>query len=375
MSTERLVTCTVRWGAISTLAGGIASIWAYFVDAQTFFSAWLAGYYFWLSMPLGALALLLIWDLTGGKWEAVARVPLEAMAATMPLFILLFLPLLAALTQLYPWARPEGAAGLHNTWYLNLTFFYARVGVYFAVWNGLAAWRTLIPGLTGVRPHRAQWVSGLGLMLLLYTVSYAGIDWVLSTEPHWFSSMFGMIACSSVLIAGLCATVLLLLVQSSLEERRQPALRSGMAGLAAILLAAVIFWGYASFCQWLIVWEENLRAEIGWYLERWSQPWGAVIYTLVAAHFLIPFLALVWGPTKRKPTVVGPICILLLLAEVVYVWWLLLPGLPSIHFTWIHPAVVIGMGGVWLLTLAGILRLSSRRAALVASGHEGLMHG
>jgi hypothetical protein len=375
MSTERMVIHTARWGTAGTLAGGIASIYAYFVDSHTFFSAWLAGFYFWLAMPLGALALLLIWDLTGGRWEAVARAPLEAMAATMPLFVLLFLPLIPALTQLFPWARPEVASGLHNTWYLNLTFFYARAVIYFAVWNALVAWRTLVPGLTGMRRQRAQWISGLGLLLLVYTVGYSSIDWVLSTEPHWFSSMFGMIACSTRLIVAISAAVLFVLLQTSPEDRQTAWLKSGVAALAAILLAGVIFWVYAEFCQWLIVWEENLRTDIPWYLERWREPWGAVIYCLVAAHFMVPFLALVWGPTKRNPTVVASVCVLLLIADAVHVWWLLLPGLPLIHFGWIHPAVLIAMGGIWLLVLAGILRLTRRGESADASSEQEFVHG
>ena len=375
MSTERLLTHTFRWGAVGALAGGIASIWGYLADPRTFFSAWLAGFYFWLAMPLGALALLLIWDLTGGRWGSAARVPLEAMAGTMPLFVLLFLPMLAALTPLYPWATPQVAAGLHNTWYLNLTFFYARAIAYFTIWIALVAWRALMPALTGAPRRPAQWISGIGLMLWVYTVAYSSIDWVLSTEPGWFSSMFGMIACSTRLIIAISTALLLLLAQTAPRSRQNDAFQSALPALAGMLLAAVIFWIYAEFCQWLIVWEENLHAEIGWYLERWSQPWVFVIYALVIAHFLVPFLGLVWGPTKRNPTVVGCVSIVLLVAEVVYVWWLLLPGLQSIRFAWIHPAALIAIGGIWLLALAATLRLTARGESPEGSTQEGFIHG
>ncbi len=375
MSTERLFAYVLRWGALAALAGGIASIWGLIADPETFFSAWLAAFYFWLSMPLGALALLLVWDLTG-RWEPMAQLPLNAMSATMPLFVLFFLPLLAGIPGLYPWARPEVAATLHNTWYLNPTFFYARAIVYFAIWNALAIWRTPMTGTT-VRTsgRRSQWLSAVGLMLLVYTVAYSSLDWVLSTEPRWFSSMFGMIACSTRLIASLCAALLMMLAQASFEERQQAGFRKALASLAAVLLAVVIFWMYAAFCQWLIIWEENLPSEISWYIERWRQPWGAVIYALVAAHFAIPFLTLVWGPTKRKPVVVGWTCALLLLADMVHVWWVLLPGLKAVQFSWIHPAAMIGAGGVWLLTLAATLRMSGGREGTQGSPQEGLIHG
>ena len=189
MSLERGTALLVAIGAIATLVGGGAAIWGYLNAPQAFFPAWLAGFYFWLSMPVGALGLLLIWDLTGGRWGPFARLPLTAMAATIPLFLLLYLPIVAGMSTLYPWTHAPVAARLHNGWYLNRGFFFLRAGLYFLVWVGFAAWRVLRrSGPDGGAPAGYQWLSGVGVLLMGYSLTYAGIDWVMSTEPDWFSS-------------------------------------------------------------------------------------------------------------------------------------------------------------------------------------------
>jgi hypothetical protein len=362
-------------GAIAVFAGGGAALWAFLTEPKAFYVAWLAAFYFWLSMPLGALALLLIWDLTGGRWEPLARLPLRTMAATLPLFVLLFLPVIAGMPALYSWSRPEAAATLHNHWYLNPDFFFARATAYFVIWLGLGVWRLARrEPPAGTAPRGRQAVSGIGLVLLAYSVTFGGIDWIMSTEPGWFSSIYGMVVGSGQFIASL-SFALVLITAGARNRVIDAEFRGALAILATILLAVVVFWGYVSFCQWLIIWEENLRKEIPWYIERWRDPWGSVIYALVIAHFAIPFFALVWTGPKRNPRLVGAICILLLCAEVVQGWWLLLPGLRDTGFSWIEPAVTIGMGGLWVLSLVGVRRLTGSRSPIWKHQEQGLIHG
>lgn len=381
MTLERATALLVAIGAVAVLLGGGAAVWGYLNAPQAFFPAWLAGFYFWLSMPAGALGMLLIWDLTGGRWGPLARLPLTAMAATIPLFLLLYLPIIAGMSTLYPWTHAPVAAKLHNGWYLNREFFFVRAGVYFLVWVGFAAWRVLRRSAPdGGAPKGYQWLSGVGVLLMGYSLTYAGIDWMMSTEPDWFSSIYGMVVGSGQFIAAIsCALVLLVIgARSSITAPAGPPLRAvshaqsgsppaavpahedlfkpGLASLAAVLVAVIVFWAYTSFCQWLIIWEENLHTEIHWFIERGAEPWGDVIYVLAAAHFLVPFLALVWSPNKRKPALVGAICGLLLLADLLQVWWLVLPGFQKSGFSWLDPAVMVCVGGLWLLALAGALR-------------------
>jgi hypothetical protein len=363
MILDRATTLLFVTGAIATLLGGGAAIWGYLYAPQAFFPAWLAGFYFWLSMPAGALGLLLIWDLTGGRWGPLARLPLTAMAATIPLFLLLYLPIIAGMSTLYPWTRAPVAAKLHNGWYLNREFFYVRVGLYFLIWVGFAAWRVLRrPAPDGGAPKGYQWLSGVGVLLMGYSLTYAAIDWLMSTEPDWFSSIYGMVVGSGQFIAAIsCALVLLVMGGRSTPRGEEDAFQPGLASLAAVLLAVIVFWAYTSFCQWLIIWEENLHSEIHWFIERWGPPWGEVIYVLAAAHFFVPFIVLVWSPAKRKPRLVGAICALLLLADVLQVWWLVLPGFRGSGFSWLDPAVMVCVGGLWLLALSRALSVLRER--------------
>jgi len=375
MNSERLYTYLVRVGIVAALAGGGAAIWGYVEQPQRFFPAWLAAFYFWLAMPVGALALLLIWDLTGGRWEPLARLPLGAMAATFPLFVLLFLPVLAGLAVLYPWTRAELARSLPNRWYLNLSFFYIRAGAYFALWNGAALWRLRRRGArAGVAPRREQWVSGICLMLLGYTVTFASIDWLMSTQPHWFSSIYGMNVGAAQFIISLSFLLLIVTLTAPRAAARSADFFGALAKLCAILVAVVIFWAYTAFCQWLIVWEENLHTEIPWFILRWRGAWSSVIYALCGACFAIPFACLVWTPAKRKPVLVGSVSLLLLVAHTVFVWWLLLPGLRA-GFSWLDPAVMAGVGGLWLLAFAAALRLSRAEPLGSEREEERLLHG
>jgi len=357
MSLDRVTTLLFASGAIATLLGGAAAIWGCLYAPQVFFPAWLAGFYFWLSMPAGALGLLLIWDLTGGRWGPLARLPLTAMAATIPLFLLLYLPIIAGMSILYPWTHPPVAAKLHNGWYLNREFFFVRAGLYFLVWVGFAAWRVLRRSAPdGGPPKGYQWLSGVGVLLMGYSLTYAGIDWLMSTEPDWFSSIYGMVVGSGQFIAAIsCALGLLVIGARSTPHAPEEAFKPGLASLAAVLVAVIVFWAYTSFCQWLIIWEENLHSEIHWFIERWGPPWGDVIYVLAAAHFFVPFIVLVWSPAKRKPRLIGAVCGLLLLADLLQVWWLVLPGFRKAGFSWLDPAVMVCVGGLWLLALARAL--------------------
>jgi len=385
MRLDRAIGLLVLIGATGALLGGGACIFGYLSAPQEFFPAWLAGFYFWLSMPVGALGMLLIWDLTGGRWGPLARLPLSAMAATMPLFLLLFLPVIAGLPTLYPWTHAAVAARLHNGWYLNLEFFFLRAGLYFLIWIGFAAWRVLRrPGPGGGAPTGLQWASAIGVLLMGYSLTYAGIDWIMSTEPDWFSSIYGMVVGSGQFIAAISFALVLLVIgarstvpvggtalvdatavsRGSGEATTLPApdpFAPALASLAAVLVAVIVFWAYTSFCQWLIIWEENLHAEIPWFIERWAPPWGDVIFALAAAHFFVPFMVLVWTPAKRNPAVVGAVCVLLLLADLLNVWWLVLPGFERTGFSWLDPAAMVCIGGLWLLAVAAGLRFCRYR--------------
>ena len=331
-------------GLAGTVACAIGAIWA----PQEFFAAWLAAYVFWLGVPLGALALVEVHDLTGGRWALTVRPGLTASLLTLPLFILVFIPIFFFLPELYSWARPDEAAYLPNTFYLDAPFFIGRFAGYFVIWLILGAIALLRSPLDGDGASGGLGaVSGIGLVLLAFTATFAAFDWVMSLEPHWFSTMFGLIVGSGQFTTGLCVVILV-----ALMAKRMPAPGEGPPSdrfhdLGSILLAVLLLWAYFEFMQFLIIWEEDLRDEIGWYVKRLYGPWGSVMLTIVLGHFVVPFLALIWSPVKRSRGALGAVCALVLVTGLIDVWWMVLPEFPG-GFTWFAPVAAMGMGGLAL---------------------------
>jgi xanthosine utilization system XapX-like protein len=369
MNRERRITSFAAVAAACCVLGGAAAIWGFVADRAAFFTAWLASFYFWVGIPVGSLALLLIHDLTGGQWQRTARTPLEAAVTTLPLFILFFLPVAAGLSELYAWARPDEAATLANRWYLNPEFFIARAAAYFLVWIIFAALKLRRPGTT------PPFLAGIGVILIGLSVAYAAIDWIMSTEPRWFSTIYSMIAGASQFLVALSLVLLAIAVTGPRDGIDQKSYRDDLANLATLLLAVVIFWAYASFCQFLIIWEENLSDEIGWYIERSAGAWQGVIYALAVTEFLVPFVALVTIPAKRSRRVVGGTCLLLLAANLLQIWWLALPPFGARGFTWLAPAIAIFMGGAVSFVFLLTLRCRSAPMLGAVTAAERLRHG
>jgi hypothetical protein len=344
------------------LLGGAGCIFAAIADERAFFPAWLASFLFWISVPLAAVTLVLVHDLTGGRWMRTARPVLSAAAAMMPVSTIAFLPILAGLGHLYVWSGP-GRWGLGNAFYLNDTFFIARYAVYFVIWNAAAFWALAAPrnGVVGVAPA-VSWISAVGLLLLAFSVTFAAFDWVMSIEPHFWSSIFGMLWGSNAFVTGLALLLLVLALSPPAAPAARDAYHDDMADLAAILLATTIFWAYTEFLQFLIIWEEDLHSEIPWYLHRMAGAWQGVIYAIAGSGFFIPFFVLLWTPSKRNRAIVAAVCTLMLIAHLAYGWWQVLPDMRATHFGWIDAAAFFALGGLWMLLF--LFCLSSPRPLL-----------
>jgi len=300
-------------------------------DPQAVLRGWLASFAFWIGLPLGAMMLLFAHDLTGGRWGTAAVPALRAMVAFLPPMLLMLVPVLLLLPELYPWARAADAAHLKNRFYLNAPFFYARTAVYAMVWLGSA-----LVALRWSGRNRNQ-LAAPGLILLGLTVTFASFDWFMSIEPEWGSSIYGMMIVGGQLLGALAlATLAAVLGGRTDAGQRQD--------LGSLLTAAILLWFYLSFMQFLIVWQENLPHEITWYVARLSGGWGwaAVMGALVQGA--LPFAALIWWPVKRSRGGLAAVCLLLLAAHLLECWWLILPGLAG-GFTWYAPAAALAMGG------------------------------
>ena len=249
-------------GALWAL-GVIGSVVGGFIDPAAFFRAWLCSYVFWLGVPLAGVTLVLVHDLSGGDWMRTARPALNAAIVTMPLATLAGIPAFVDLDAVYVWTHP--AADLANVFYLNPAAFFIRYGFYVILWNLLAAYALLGPRRGGFPIAPAlSWISGMGLVALALSASFAAIDWILSLEPKFWSSAFLYAQAASWFNTGMALVLLIVAAVGWPGVQR----RAHMADLARILLATTIFWAYIEFIQFLIIWEANLKTEIPWYLKR-----------------------------------------------------------------------------------------------------------
>jgi hypothetical protein len=349
------------------LLGAIACAVGVAIDAAGFYRAWLCAYLFWLGLPLCGVTLVLVHDLSGGEWMATARPFLAAAAATMPIATLAGIPACIGLPSLYGWTHPPPSLG--NTFYLNGAAFLLRYAVDIVLWNLLAGLALFLPrGAAAPVAPGLSWLSAAGLILLAVSAGFAAIDWIMSAEPAFWSSVFPMVAGANWFNTGLALVLFAIAVANAAAGER----RRHMADLAAILLATTIFWAYVEFVQFLIIWEGDLKQEIPWYLLRLRPEWRPALLVAVGLGFLVPFFALLWAPMKRRRGAVALVCGLILLSRLAYDWWLVLPAQAGGGPFWLDVGAVFALGGPMLLLFMLSLRRGVRWPAamrLRSAGH------
>ena len=281
-------------------------------DPQQFFRSYLCAYLFWIAIPLGCLALVMLHNLVGGGWGFLILRFLEAGTRTLPLMALLVAPILLGLPRLYVWANPDAVAAdrllQHKRVFLNVPFFVGRTAVYFALWMLLAYFLNRWSGEQDRREdpalrRRLNNISGPGLVLYALTVSLAALDWVMSLEPGWFSTIYSALFMVGQVLSTLAFAIVVLMIlanRSSLSEILSPRYLNDLGNL---LLTFVILWAYMAFSQFLIVWAGNLPDEITWYLPRLRSGWQWIAAFLVAGHFALPFLSCSRGRSSSKSAI------------------------------------------------------------------------
>jgi hypothetical protein len=332
-----------------------------FVAPDQFYRSYLIAYLFWLGLPLGCLALALLYHLSGGAWGAVLLRFLEAGAWTIMPLAALFVPLLFGMNRLYPWTHAEVVSAdpllQHKSSYLNISFFVIRAAIYFAIWIALTSvttrWsleldRTLDPASA----RRLQRFSALGLLLVGLTMTFASIDWIMSLEPHWYSAIYGVMVAMGYVLAAFAFVVA---VVAGLARR--PPLADAVAvsprlfnDLGSLLLAFVLLWAYLAFSQYLILWSGNLREEVAWYVQRQQSGWGWVALAVIVFNFILPFLLLLSRDLKRSARFLAVVAASLVVIHFVEILWLVAPAFdsPAFSFSWLDVTLPIGVGGLWL---------------------------
>ena len=333
-----------------------------FFGGGGFFHAYLIGFIFWIGITLGSLALLMLQHLTGGAWAVVIRRVLEASTRTLPLMLILFIPIAFGLKQIYPWTDAaimnETEALRQKTHYLNPSFFLMRAAIYFAFWSLLALslnWWSLEHDRTGQRRilKRLQMISGPGLALLIFSITFASIDWVMSLEPDWSSTIYGLIFVAAWSLSALSFTILVMSWLSHRAPMDRVAQPRHFNDWGNLLLTLVMLWTYFAFSQYLLIWSGNLPEETTWYVARIRGGWGVIALAIVILQFAFPFLVLLSRASKRSADKLAILAVLILVMRVVDVIWLIRPAFPGHLYTLLMDVIApIGIGGLWLATFA-----------------------
>jgi hypothetical protein len=356
-------------GRISFVVGATAaaaSLAGAYADPEQFFRSYLVAFLYWLSIALGCLALGMLHHLTRGGWGLMIRRVLEAASGTLPLVALFFVPLLPGLRHLYRWARPEVVRAepllRHQAIFLNVPFFAVRAALYFAVWCGFA-WtlgrmssrqdRTGDPAL----PRRMQMIAAPGLVLYCLTATFASIDWLMSLDSRWYSTIYGVYFVGGHAIAGMSFAILVALYLCERGGMSKAFRPIHFHDYGKLLLTFVVLWAYFAVSQLIIIWSGNLSEEITWYRGRLLGGWSGVSLTLVLLHFALPFVLLLSREGKRHASRLSGVAVLLLVMRWVDLHWLAAPAFsperPAFH--WLDAVTWIALGGFWVAAFARLL--------------------
>lgn len=365
-----------RGALLVALVGIFLLVLGVLVDPARFWRAYFTGVMVAFQLPLGCLGLLIAWHIMGGRWGRVIADALEAGVWTLPLLALLFLPLLLNLDVVYRWARPEYVAPhevvAHKTAYLNPAFFTARSLAYLAIWLGLAAALTIGRRAHGV-PARRPRIAMLGAVLYALTVSFASIDWLMSLEPRFNSTVYPMLIMSAQAVGALALVVLVTLRIAEVEHRVHLLRQEGLVGLGALLLGLVMLWAYIAFMQLLVIWSGDLPHNAEWYVVRTQGIWLWLLWIVALGHVAVPFLALLPTRARQSWALVLVLSGLILVMRLLDGLWLILPAFGAeMPPAWLVLGALMAVVGIWS---AAFLWLIARREARVGHAIEAAVDG
>jgi hypothetical protein len=307
----------LSWMLCALGVGGSVAAWI--LTPAAFPQAWLAALFVWLGWPLGCMGLIFIHALTGGAWGYAIRGQLVAGLCTLPILPFAVVPWVFVLRRLYPWLRPEVAERLDNVFYLNPLGFAIRGVLYLLLWFSLAALTLRFLRRDQTPEPELSKLAPLGLILLALTITFSSIDWIMSLDPRFPSSVFGMIQISEMGLFALSISIFIAAVGA-------PPPQQTLATLSRLLQALVILWAYLDFMQLLIVWNSDLPREAHWYAPRVAGLWGVFAALVAALHFLLPFFALLAPSLRQSRAGVSIICALLISGVILRGWQTVLPA-------------------------------------------------
>jgi hypothetical protein len=379
MSTSAAFDTGVQRVKLASLAAGVAALIVSAVVAlaapAAFFPWYLAAFYFWTSIALGCLGWLLLRHLVSGEWGFLIQRQLEAASLTIPLAALLFAPVALGMAHLYVWSDAvevqRDALLQQKQPYLNAAAFLMRSAFYFMAWSALAMllrrWSVRHDQTRDPALHRKMSVlSGPGMVVFVLTVTFAAFDWLMSLDPHWYSSLYGAAALAGDMAAAMALCIIVLAALSGGSSIANEVKPQHFHDLGNLLLMSVMLWAYLSFSQYLLIWSANMPEEATWYLRRSGRGWQMFTALLFALHFFFPFMFLLLRSLKRSPRALSALAAIVLVAHLLDTCWLIAPAEWSLSAV---PAF-LAMGGLWLavfLHLLGRQPLLPQRLRLAAA--------
>ncbi len=340
------------------VVGLVLSAIGYFTDAKHFFHSYLVAFMFWLTIALGALFFTMLHHLVNAKWSVVIRRLSENVMNVIPIMAIFVIPILLGMHDLFHWTHAEEVAAdpilQGKAGYLNTTFFVIRLIAYFVIWfflTRLLYKTSMAQDEGGDQDFRLKLrkISAPGMLLFAVTVTFSSFDWLMSLDPHWYSTIFGPYVYSGSFLAALS-----FLVVAAAYQRKRGWLKDTITvehfhDLGKLMFAFIIFWGYMAFSQYFLIWYANIPEETVWFFERWNSGWKSVSLVIIFGHFAIPFVALVFRATKRHVAALTTVSIWLLVMHWIDLYWLVFPNLyHSVHFSWMDITLPIGIGGIYL---------------------------
>lgn len=351
-----------RWqtpALVIGVIGAVLSIIGLVVNPLQFSRSYLPSYLFWFEIAAGALTVQMLQYVTGGEWGLMIRRPLGAAGRTLPWMALLFIPVILGMKHTFPWANADVVRANEvlskTTHYLNPAGFIIRAAVYFAIMIGLSLMlRRYARQFAETRSpyvdvHR-RGLSAAGVLIMVLVLTFASIDWQMSLEAGWTSTIFGI---SFVVSCGLSAFAFVVFLLSRLATARAMAeiLRpSHLRDLGNLTLAFIMLWAYTSFSQFLLIWFANLKEEIPYYLKREHGVWGWIAAILIIFHFFLPFFMLLMRSIKDRASTIGVLSLIILVMRYVDIYWLTAPSYygETFHYSWMDLTTLFGIGGLWV---------------------------
>lgn len=343
------------WAGAAGLVGLLAVVLGLLFDPRALMHAYYAGLMGWALIPLGALGWLASWHVITGGWGIALAPALAAAVRTLPLIGLLYVPALIWPQLVFPWVGHIHDLGATKAQWFSSGFFVVRMAVYFVVWILLALF-FLSPAGEGFRNKRA---GAAGMILYFLTGSFAGIDWVMSLDPHFSSSVFGMLSLADQMLAGLSWAVLVTLVIAPGDVAES---NGRIGALGSTLWGTLMTWAYLEFMQYLVIWSNDLPDKTHYYLLRSAGPWGAVLWVLAIFHAALPLIALLPRFVRNSRVWLAAVAGLLVVTSLLKMIWRTAPLLNQDGYVMalLVLAMVLGIGGVWTLAfLRSLERIGS----------------